>query len=183
MGKVWLLAIACIQMWGAYDHRYVAQSEIAASVGAFTTPYDIAMGVSEFTDSTGWLEWTDANSAYNQDLCVAYSIACVKDKVPSIMPFYGDHAVLSIGYQSHADEIGTPIADNMTYHDPDPIQGGNLNIIGPLLKERFQPTNGLYWVVVGYRWHVYDGRDGYNAFLEAGGTYYGGPLNYHPETF
>lgn len=176
-------AIACIQMWGAYDGIFTSQSEIANAIGTWPNPYQVANGVNMYTNSVGWLEFESAYNPYNQDLCIAYSIASVQDSCPSIMPFYGGqevHSILAIGFQWHEDGAGTPIAEYITYHDPDSVLGPSIEISGSRLKSRFLPSNGYYFTIVGRQDHIDSGIGGYNAFCEAGGTYYGAPPDYRP---
>jgi len=175
-------SVACIQMWAAYDGYCISQSVISSYVGIPTTPEKTASGICQFTNAVGYVEWEPDLGNYYQDLCISYSIASVEDRCPSIMPFnQGNHAIITVGYQYHIDGGGVPIADNMTFHDPDPNQGDNLNITAANLKIRFEPSNGYYFVVVGFNVYVNIGIDGYNSFLMAGGTFYGGPVNYFPE--
>jgi hypothetical protein len=175
--------VACIQMWGAYDGVYVDQATIASDVGAPTNPYDAAHGVDLYTHSIGFVEMEEAISESKQDLCIAYSIACVDDTVPSIIPFNsGLHAILANGFDWHPETDGRPIADYMRYHDPDPNYGPNLEIPGSYLKSQFTPANGMYYVVTGMRLYGDWGLSGYAAFLMKNGTYYGGPALYNPST-
>jgi hypothetical protein len=177
-------AMACIQMWAAYTGRSVQQDEIASTIGgAWPSPDQVVTGVNIFTNSIGWLEFESAYNPYHQDVCIAYSIASIQDSCPSIMPFYGgmdSHGILAIGFQWHEDGIGTPIADFMTYHDPNPNYGNNIEITGATLKQYFLPCNGYYFVIVGRRFYINLGLEGYNAFSAAGGTYYGAGPDYEP---
>jgi Peptidase_C39 like family len=173
--------VACIQMWAAYDGVYVDQATIASDVGAPTNPYDAAHGVDLYTHSIGIVDMEEATSESKQDLCIAYSIACVNDKVPSIIPFYnGQHAILAKGFDWHDEEV--PIADYMRYHDPDPSYGPSLEVTGSYLKSRFTPASGMYYVITGISLHADWGLIGYAAFIMEKGTFYGGPVNYNPST-
>ncbi len=88
--------IACIQMWADYDGHYVNQGPIADAIGTWPNPNEIVLGVNLFTNSFGWLEFTEGPDDFNQDSCIAFSIACVNDNCPSIMPFNaGMHGVLA----------------------------------------------------------------------------------------
>jgi hypothetical protein len=174
--------VACIQMWGLYDGLSYQQDVIANYIGAPTTPNDAETGVGMFTRCIGFLEVEPAYGGFQQDLCIAYSIACVdNEREPSIMPFYGGaHAILAKGFDWHRNQYLTPIADFMRYHDPNPAQGGYLEMTGTQLKQRFSPANGYYFVITGMRFAWQWGLTGLLAFLDEGGTYYGGPLNYDP---
>jgi hypothetical protein len=165
-------AVACIQMWGHYDKKYYSQDEIAIYVGIPTLPDDAVDGVNRFTNSDGWIEW-EPDTKRGQELTIAYSIACVFDGCPSIVPFDGGtHAVLAIGYKYHRNTMDIPIADFLTYHDPD--VGGNLEMTGAeLYGIRFLPVQSRYYVIVGARRHVTMGANGLAEFKAAGGTYYG----------
>ena len=176
-------AIACIQMWAAFDGIGVTQDEIASYIGTYPNPFEVVNAVNVFTNSFGWLEYEDAIlNAQAQDLCISYSIACIEDHCPSIMPFEaGNHGVLTIGYKWTQTPAGFPMADYMDYHDPNPVEGGYLRLPGNTLKVLFQPAQGYYFVIVGYRFYVDAGRIGYAAFLDAGGTYRGGPAIYYPQ--
>jgi hypothetical protein len=133
-----------------------------------------------FTYSIGFLEMEEATSESKQDLCIAYSIACVEDHVPSIIPFNkGRHAVLAKGFDWHPED--RPIADFMRYHDPDDPDHPNLEITGGYLKSQFTPANGMYYVITGMKLYGDWGLTGYAQFIIRNGTYYGGPVNYNPE--
>lgn len=165
--------VACIKMWAHYDgNTNVGQPEIASYVGVPTLPDKAVNGVNHFTNSDGWMQW-EPYSKYGQELCIAYSIACVEDKCPSIIPVYGGtHAILAIGFKWHKNAMGTPIADFLAYHDPDVGEG--LEMPGDqLYGDYFLPVQLRYYVIVGARRHVTQGAIGLADFKAAGGTYYG----------
>ena len=179
-------AIACIQMWALYDGIAVTQNEIEAYTGTYPNPFEVANAISIFTGSYGWIEYEDAILIDQaQDLCISYSVACIEDRCPSIMPFErGDHSVITIGYKWTQTSAGFPLAEYMDYHDPNPNEGGGLRLPGNVLKTLFLPTEqGYYFVIVGFGFHVNVGRIGYAAFLDAGGTYLGGPSIYYPQGY
>lgn len=176
-------AVACIQMWAWYDgNTFFTQDEIAQDLGAPTSLSMTEWGVNLFTNSIGWTEIRPASN-YSQDLCITASVESYKQDCPSIMPFYGgQHGVLTTGYKYHDDQDGRPIADAMYYHDPMPgVGGAHLCLSAEVLKEGFYtPVQGYYYVIVGDRMFAASAVDAYDAFLDAGGTYYGGPTNYNP---
>jgi hypothetical protein len=165
--------VACTKMWAHYDgNTHVGQPEIASYVGVPTYPDKAVDGVNHFTNSDGWMQW-EPYTKYGQELCIAYSIACVEDRCPSIIPVDGGtHAILAIGFKWHKNAMGTPIADFMTCHNPD--VGERIEITGgELYNNYFLPVQFRYYVIVGARRHVTQGAIGLAAFKAAGGAYYG----------
>ena len=173
--------IACIQMWADYDHRYVTQKEIADFLGIedqFVHPTLLEQGVSYFTNSQGTLAIEDMIELDAQENLIGATISGIKDFIPSIMPFWGDHAILIKGSKWYEDAYGRPIADRVYIHDPN--SGANKTITAAVLKTAFQPCPFSYWVIVGNPFYVPEGREGYKTFLSEGGTYYGGSCNRNP---
>jgi len=175
--------IACIQMWADLDGVLVTQTTIAnylGVVGSMTpNPYELETGVGHFTCSPGWLErrpWDDPGA---QGDLIAASITGIKYGIPSIMPFYnGDHAVLIKGYEWR-EENGKPVALSCWLNDPRGYE--NQKISASKLAAYFECFPYDYWVIVGYPEFVWEGIAGHDAFVAAGGTYYGGPLKYDPK--
>lgn len=176
--------IACIQMWADRDGVLVNQGEIATYLGVGNqkaSPFHLEMGVGAYTSAPGWLEirgWYDLGA--KGDL-VASSITGIKHGYPSIMPFYGgEHAVIIKGYEwREVDE--KPVAISCWYHDPNGFN--NWRISASILSRYFECGIYDYWVIVGFRDFVWEGMAGHQAFIEAGGTYYGGPQTYDPFVF
>jgi hypothetical protein len=174
--------IACIQMWAEYDGICVSQQEIAAYLGIggeLVSPYFLDLGVANFTASQGYLEFRPFTELDAQGDLIGATICGIKEYIPSIMPFYGNHAVLIKGYKWHEDAYGRPIADKAYYNDP--RYGENLTITAGNLEVTFIPCPINYWVIVGYPSLVPEGREGYNVFILEGGTYYGGSSNRDPQ--
>ncbi len=174
--------IACIQMWAEYNGIYVTQQAIANFLGISgetVSPYLLDQGVAYFSGSQGYLEFRPFDELDAQGDLIGATICGIQENIPSIMPFYGNHAVLIKGYKWHEDLYGRPIADRAYYHDPDDLP--NQNITAGTLESAFIPCPFNYWVIVGYPSFVPEGREGYNVFILEGGTYYGGSSNRDPQ--
>ncbi|MCX6580874.1 MAG: hypothetical protein NT166_11915 [Candidatus Aminicenantes bacterium] len=173
--------IACIQMWAEYNGICVSQQEIAAYLGIgceFVSPYLLDQGVANFTGSQGYLAIGSIFDPDAQGNLIGATISGIKEYIPAIMPFNGNHAVLIKGYKWHEDANGRPIADKAYYHDPDDLP--NQIITAGELESTFV-ARPSYWVIVGYPSLVPEGREGYNVFILEGGTYYGGSSNRDPQ--
>ncbi len=173
--------IACIQMWAEYNGICVTQQEIAGFLGIggnFVSPYLLDQGVANFTGSQGYLAIASIADPDAQGDLIGASIYGIQEYIPSIMPFWGNHAVLIKGYKWHEDVYGRPIADRAYYHDP--RYGENKIITAGELESAFMPDPS-YWVIVGNPGYVPAGREGYNVFILEGGTYYGGSSNRDPQ--
>lgn len=173
--------IACIQMWAEYNGICVSQQEIASYLGIggeLVSPYLLDLGVANFTASQGYLAIRTIFEPNAQGNLIGATIAGIKEYIPAIMPFDGNHTVLIKGYKWHEDAYGRPIADKAYYHDPDDLP--NQTITAGALESTFEPCPS-YWVIVGYPSLVPEGREGYNVFILEGGTYYGGSSNRDPQ--
>ena len=177
--------IACIQMWAHYAQYYPlpSQLEIAnfldISPGQTVPPEDLEWAVYAFTNTQGHFAYREFYEAGAQGDLIAASIYGVDDRNPSIMPFNENHAVLIKGYQWREDEFGKPFAINVHFHDP--YGNPNQTETADYLKRVFQPAPFVYWVVLAYPHYEDRGVSGHDAFVLAGGTYYGGPLVYDPK--
>jgi hypothetical protein len=175
--------IACIQMWADFDGWLVPQADIASYLGIVgnlkASPYDLEIGVGAYTASPGWLERRACYEPGGKGELIAASITGIKYCVPSIMPFYGDHAVLIKGYEWIDED--QPIALACWLHDPD--GRNNWKITAGQLDYFFECYPSDNWVIVGYYDFVLEGIGGHAAFIAAGGTYYGGPPVYDPFVF
>jgi len=177
--------IACIQMWADWDGNCVTQTEIADYTGVgndTATAQELLIGVGHYTAVEGYLEERYYYEHGAQGDLISSTINGVLDYTPSIMPFYGDHAVLIKGYRYHRDEYGRPIAERVYYHDPNEFVGGpNKTAPGADLGYLFQPAPYRYWVILGQEDYVQDGMEGHDAFVLQGGLVYGLPGPYDPK--
>ncbi|UCH98424.1 MAG: C39 family peptidase [Candidatus Aminicenantes bacterium] len=174
--------IACIQMWAHFDGFSVTQQEIANELGIgfnqATSPFDLETGIGSFTCSEGYCATRGIFEPGAQGDLIGATIYAIQDYVPSIMPFWMDHAVLIKGYKWREDENGRPLAIKVWFHDPNNLP--NRTIDGGTLEIRFMPAP-VYWVIIGLPDYVFEGIIGHDSFVLAGGTYYGGPYHYDPK--
>ncbi len=174
--------IACIQMWAHYDSVRPSQAAIAGFLQV--TPYQKAspsqllIGVGEYTGSEGYLATKARDIPGSQGDLIAATIEGVIEYTPSIMPFYGDHAILIKGHNWKM-ENERKVAIKTYYHDPD--GGKDLEANASTLKVLFVAAPWEYWVVVGRPEFVPEGVESHDRFVLQGGTYYGGPLVYNPK--
>lgn len=175
--------IACVQMWADKDGWYVDQEDIATQIGVvgnnFAHPYQLEMGVGAYTCADGYLEARAWHEVGGKGELLGAIVAGIRAGYPAIMPFGGNHAVLVTGYRWREGSDGSPIAISYYYHDPD---GRPDQEIGAAEVERlFDCGFSDIWVIVGFPEFVWEGIEGHNQFIVAGGTYYGGPETYDPE--
>ncbi len=174
---------ACIQMWALKDGKFHFQRKIAAEIcqpgGA--TWEAMERGVRKFTGSDG------VHAYYSmQDLSISVACGALKNEQPAIVNVYyptiPNHYVIIKKMEWHEDALErVPIFDSLTYHDP---------VIGPdrwcgikeFKTKRYVKQDGSYNVIVGFERSIVEGLEGYQEFLNRGGTYYGGPkpFHYHP---
>jgi hypothetical protein len=175
--------LACVQMWADFDYINVTQQEIASYIGIdgndTANAFELLIGVGAFTCSAGHVETRDSFEPGSQGDLISATIYAIQDSVPSIMPFFTDHAVLIKGYKWREDESGKPFALNVWYHDPNGF--ANRNCSGGSLRSYFMPCPFDYWVLVGDYYYIDEGIDGHDAFVMEWGTYYGGPAYYNPK--
>lgn len=177
-----LCAVACIKMWAAMSGNNVSMDEISDYVGCGswgTRPVDIPLGVARYTCAEGYLAIRDRNEAGAQGDLVSATVVGIEHGVPSIMPFFVDHAVLIKGSKYRKDETGRPIAINLYLHDPE--IGPNRVRTASEIATRFMSNGYNYWVVVGFPEFLDMGIYDHNTFVLMGGTYYGGPSIYDPK--
>jgi hypothetical protein len=178
--------IACIHMWSDYDGFNVTQQDIAwyigVSPGQPAHPAQLEHGVSQCTCYEGHLAVRLWNEPGAQGDLIAATIAGMDRYIPSIMPFWEDHAVIITGHKWREDEYGRPFAIKTWYHESNPANGGpDVEIPADILAHSFMPCPWEYWVIVAYPELVEKGIEGHNMFVVAGGTYYGGPSYYNPK--
>jgi hypothetical protein len=175
--------LACIQMWADYDGITVSQYDIATMLGVqpgqTVAPDVLEWGVGFYTWSEGCLATKLMSVPGAKGDLIAATIYGVDDRNPSIMPFWEDHAVIIKGYQWYWDEGYKPVATNVRYHDPN--GEANQYETANILDAYFMPSPYAYWVIVAHPEYVGMGLEGHNAFIVAGGTYYGGPSYYNPK--
>jgi hypothetical protein len=174
--------LACIQMWADWDGVNVTQQDIAnyLGVGNHTiSPYEVLYGVGYFTCSPGHLETRDSFEPGSQGDLISASIYGIQGYVPSIMPFFTDHAVLIKGYKWREDENNEPLAIKVWYNDPNGYY--NRSCSGSSLKSYFMPCPFDYWLIVGDYDFIDGGIDGHDDFVYERGTWYGGPSYYNPK--
>lgn len=177
-------AVACIQMWAHYNRvePLPDQCEMAAVIGVPTMPDDVARGVSMFANAYGYLVFESAAND-GQNKCIAYGIASLCDLTPCIYPINnGMHAVLAVGASYSWGPNNEPIAEYIEFHDPSSPGGEYVGMMADEFKNAYNPESGQYIVIIGKRMYIRTGREGYTAFSEAGGTYYGAPISNLPST-
>jgi hypothetical protein len=176
-------AAACIQMWAHHDGWLTFQTDIAEYIGAHPQsgahPMEIERGVGYFTCSEGHFIQKLWDIPGAQGDLISVTISGIECGTPSIMPFYGNHAILIRGHHWREDENNRPIAIRAYFHDPD--NGANGSISASLLKYAFEPSPWKYWVVVANPDIESVGISGHNQFILLNGTYYGGPNKYDPK--
>jgi hypothetical protein len=178
-------AAACVYMWATYDGIPCTQAQVANWTGAWpcgVPPLTVVDAIGFFTFSPGYFAWRyDYEFGAQGDLMGA-CIDGIRDKVPAIMPFYdGSHAVLVTGFEWHEEATGRPIGEVIYYNDPDGYIGKWFETVGFVEDHLWTPTAGLYYVLLGGDWYIYNGITGHNNFVLNLGTYYGGPPVYDPK--
>ncbi len=171
---------ACIQMWALKDGRYPFQRDIASETG-LTTWEAMARGVKKFTGSDGVHAYYTA-----QDLSISVACGALKNNQPAIVNVYNlglpDNYVIIKRMDWHEDALErVPIFDSLRYHDP--FLGPNRwHSIKEFKEQQYVRMNKQYNVIVGFKRSIVEGLEGYQEFLNRGGTYYGGPkpFHYHP---
>ncbi|MCP4157981.1 MAG: hypothetical protein GY757_60295 [bacterium] len=186
--------IACIQMWSEYDWgAYIAftdQESIADALGIgdeHVAPRTLETGISEFTNSMGYLAVRRIFEDGAQGDLIAAMITGIDDRVPSIIPFMDeDHAALVKGAKWKEDIIivederrTRPLAISITVHDP--RSGKNITSTADLFRWRFMISNLNYWTILGDEDYLDIGTNDHNTFVRRLGTYYGGPMLYDPK--
>lgn len=176
---------ACVQMWTDKCGIYVEQLEIAAFCGVPTPstglvpPHILRDAVGYFTTVNGYFASRSWFSILGRDELIASCIASVDNGQPSIMPFWGDHAVLIKGFDWEEDPYdGKPVALGCMFHDPNGLP--NDYISARRLDQYFDTGGSDFWVILAYSWLEWRGIEAFGDFIAAGGTYYGGPDVYDP---
>ncbi len=175
--------------WGAYI-VYNDQESIAEALGVgdgFVAPRTLESGVSEFTNSMGYLAIRRIFEDGAQGDLIAAMIAGIEDQVPSIIPFMEeDHAGLVKGARWKneiivvEDERRTrPLAISITAHDP--RDGANIVSGANLFRWRFMISNLNYWAILGDEDYLDIGSNDHDTFVRRFGSYYGGPMIYDPK--
>ena len=175
-------------MWADRDgdcpDQYLIASTIGVSAGG-AYPDDIIEGLNAFTFCP-WPKlaircWTEPDA---QGDLLAGAIRGIEQNYPAVVPFYdGTHAVIVRGFEWHENlETGKPVAEVMFYHDPDPWEGPDQALVANMLLDYyFTPVAGDYWIILALPSFVEDGINSHIQFIQAGGTYYGGPSIYDPK--
>ena len=178
-------AAACVYMWATYDGIPCTQAQVANWTGAWpcgVPPFTVVDAIGFFTFSQGYFAWRYNYELGAQGDLMGACIEGIKDNVPSIMPFYGgSHAVLVTGFEWHEDATDRPIGEVIYYSDPDGDYGEMVRIVANVEDFYWTPTAGLYYVLLGWEFYIYNGITGHDNFVLRRGTYYGGPPIYDPK--
>jgi len=171
-------APACIKMWALHGGALWSQQEIATYLGGLGSygaePRMVERAVGVYTCSTGWLEQTDAFDYQGKRDLIASTICGIEYGTPSIIPVDGgSHVVLIVGHKWYEQSDGRPVAVNVWIHDPwTKVPYEMLSSIE--LNRRFDCGLSQLWAIVGESAFIWEGIDGHEAFIEAGGLYYPG---------
>jgi hypothetical protein len=178
-------AAACVHMWSLFDGYGTTQSQVVSWTGAWpcgVPPLTVVDAIGFFTNSMGHCALKYDHTPGAQGDLMGACIEGIKDRVPSIMPFYdGSHAVLVTGFEWHKDATGRPIGEVIYYSDPDGYVGKWFETVAFVEDHLWTPTSGLYYVLLGWVGYVYNGITGHDDFVLRLGTYYGGPSVYDPK--
>ncbi|MCP4218840.1 MAG: hypothetical protein GY765_29680 [bacterium] len=185
--------VACIQMWAHGCNTLFSQTEIAGYLDVIPpgiNPYDLADGVANFTHHEGYLGIIPSSVHGAEGDLIGATVSGIKEGIPSIMPFYSDHAVLIKGYKWREVEVKDeqgyligyrPVALNVHYHDPDGMP--NQKISASTLETLYEPAPFAYWAILGRSYFLEEGIVGHNEFIRRRGSYYGGPRKYEPRKY
>ena len=175
-------ALLSFQMWAHYDHGYQPQQFFANALGVGqrrASPGELVTGVGNYTCSEGYLALKDYRESGAQGDLISATINGIKENIPSIMPYFEEHAILIKGYKWKEGSYQRPIGIDVRFHDPANKEDVNL-LLGALIAV-FDPGGNVYWVILGWSYFVPEGVDSHDRFVLAGGTYYGGPAVYDPK--
>lgn len=96
-----------------------------------------------------------------------------------IAAFCGNHAVIITGFDWEEDPFdGKPVAIGCIFHDPNGLAYDYIS--AKRLNQYFDTGGSNFWVILAYSWLEWQGIEGFNDFIAAGGIYYGGPDVYNP---
>ena len=178
-------AIACIQMWADYKGACPSQEDISIAIPVSPyglNPHEIVKGVKEYTNGYGFLARRDLGCEGARGDIMGAIYQGIRKNFPSIMFFFdGTHTVLAKGYGWH-DSNGVPVIDSIYFHDPDEYYwGADYAITIADLKFYFTPGANEYYAVIAEEYLLFKGIQRHDEFVQAGGTYYGGPRYYNPK--